>query len=55
MTSNSEIITEQPRSSITKSTAPEELELFGRSSPKIKKENQLELLKNYDTLIVKQQ
>lgn len=61
ITSKNEIITEQPRSGILKSSVSPEIQAVHRSEnlsqPKIKSEliERLELLRNYDTLIVKQE
>jgi hypothetical protein len=56
MTSNNEVITEQPRNSISESIESPQLQTIRILENKSPKRSQgLELLRNYDTLIVKQE
>jgi hypothetical protein len=58
MTSNNEVITEQPRNSISESIESPQLQsirILENKSPKIKRNERLELLRNYDTLVVNQE
>jgi hypothetical protein len=58
MTSNNEVITEQPRNSISESIESPQLQsirILENKSPKIERNQRLELLTNYDTLIVNQE